>query len=98
MKKNVQEQVYKGCFWWHWEEECMLLQVPYDAMHHHPDNWADPDAFIPVCFLRHEVLGRRGSADPSLLLLSGVLAALVLNHEWMHQLTDAQFLNAMVHK
>ena len=25
-----------------------LLLVPFDAVHHHPDNWADPDAFIPV--------------------------------------------------
>ena len=25
-----------------------LVVVPFDAVHHHPDNWADPDAFIPV--------------------------------------------------
>ena len=25
-----------------------LVLVPFDAMHHHPDVWEDPDAFIPV--------------------------------------------------
>jgi cytochrome P450 len=26
-----------------------LVIVPFDAVHHHPSNWADPDAFQPVC-------------------------------------------------
>jgi hypothetical protein len=25
-----------------------LLLMPFDAVHHLPGNWADPDAFIPV--------------------------------------------------
>ena len=27
------------------------LLVPFDAVHHYAGNWADPDAFIPVCAL-----------------------------------------------
>lgn len=32
-----------------------LLDVPFDAVHHFPGNWADPDAFTPVRIFHHKL-------------------------------------------
>ena len=57
----------------HLVPEGTLITVPYDAVHHHPDNWADPDAFIPVWLVGTSGTAARIPCNAAIaILVSGI--------------------------